>query len=184
MSDSDSFAKKIKELSGPEVQFTDDFFEQSFVEVASLRSLKQGAAEGSKRTITDDYNPQDIDDEWLEQPDDESYDGQLAVDVYQTADAIIITSTVAGVRGEDLDVQMNGDMVTIKGRRRDPGKKIPADDYFLQECYWGGFSRSVILPVDIQHEKIEATLENGILTISLPKSARSRNGKIDVLEVS
>ncbi len=183
MEDTQSFAKKIKELSVEEVQYTEDFFKNSIAEHSSLRALKQGAAQGSKRTITEEYDAKDIDEEWLQTDTEESFDGQLAVDVFQTEQEILITSTVAGVKKEDLDVQMHGDMITIKGRRRDPAKDVPDDDYFLRECYWGGFSRSVILPVDIQHDKIEASLENGILTIRLPKSKRSRNGKIEVIEV-
>lgn len=102
---------------------------------------------------------------WLE---DENYEGQLSVDVYQTKNDIIIKSTIAGVRPENLDISIVNDMITVKGtRQKDAG--IKKDDYFYQECYWGGFSRSIILPMEVQQNKIEATLEDGILTIKLPK---------------
>ncbi len=186
MSESETFAKKIKELSIEEVEYTDDFFigttEEKSSEDDTLLALKKGASQGAKRTITDHYSAKNIDADWLENSE-ESFEGQLAVDVFQTKNSIIITSTVAGVKAENLDVQMHGDMITIKGRRHDPAADAEESDFFIKECYWGGFSRSIILPVDIQHDKISATMENGILTITLPKSKRAKNGKIAVVEV-
>lgn len=97
------------------------------------------------------------------------YDGQLAVDVYQTPTEIIITSPIAGVAPEDLDIAVNGDVVTIRGRRRQE-HVTEEHDYLFQECYWGGFSRSVILPVDVQADRVTAQLRSGILTVTLPKT--------------
>ncbi|MFA6467109.1 MAG: Hsp20/alpha crystallin family protein [Patescibacteria group bacterium] len=105
-------------------------------------------------------------------------DGQLSVDVYQDASSIYIKSTIAGVEPEDIDISFDNDMITIRGKRRQD-RKIRAEDYFYQECYWGGFSRSIILPVDVQEEKIKATIKNGILTIELPK-AKKRDINITV----
>ncbi|MFC1597966.1 Hsp20/alpha crystallin family protein [Patescibacteria group bacterium] len=179
----ETFAKKIKELTADEIEYTEDFFKHSFGEGDNqLSTVKQSASSGSKRNISAQYGDKDIDEEWLQE--DDSFDGQLAVDVFQTDDSIVITSTVAGVRIQDLEIDMNGDMITIRGRRQSKCDDIQDDDYFIRECFWGGFSRSVILPVDVQHDKIEATLENGILTITLPKAARSRNGKIEVKDIS
>lgn len=117
-------------------------------------------------------------EEWFGQ----SYDGQLSVDVFQTNKEIIVQAAVAGVRSEDLDLELANDMITIKGVRR---MKIPVadDDYLIRECYFGGFSRSIILPVDIQHDKVRATLELGLLTVVLPKSNRPRHSKITVQEI-
>ena len=105
-------------------------------------------------------------------------DGQLSVDVYQDARSIYIKSTIAGVEPEDIDISFDNDMITIRGKRRQD-RTIRAEDYFYQECYWGGFSRSIILPVDVQEEKIKATIKNGILTIELPK-AKKRDINITV----
>ena len=106
-------------------------------------------------------------------------EGQLTIDVYQTDSDIVIKSTIAGVKPEDLDVQINNDMVIIKGERvRDD--KIKDEDYYYQECYWGAFSRSIILPVDVQANKAEATMKNGILTIRLPKADSAQSRKIQV----
>jgi HSP20 family protein len=113
----------------------------------------------------------------------ESFDGQLTVDVYQTDKDIIIQAAVAGVRGEDLDLELSNDMVTIKGIRR-MKYEVADDDYLIRECYFGGFSRSIILPVDILHDKVRATLELGLLTVILPKSNKSRHSKISVQEIN
>jgi HSP20 family protein len=99
----------------------------------------------------------------------EEQEGQLTVDVYQTPEAIVIKSTIAGVRPEDLDVSITNDMVTIRGTRRHD-EEVREEDYFYRECYWGSFSRSIILPVDIVAEKADASLKDGILTIRIPKA--------------
>ena len=113
-----------------------------------------------------------------QQQQDES-EGQLTIDVYQTDNDIVIKSTIAGVKPEDLDVSINNDMITIRGERKQD-EQINTENYYYQECYWGGFSRSVILPVDVLPEKIEASMKNGILTIRLPKAATDRTKKIQV----
>ncbi len=113
-------------------------------------------------------------EEWLS-----DYEGQLNIDMYQTKDNVIIKSTIAGVRPEDMDITVANDMVTIKGARRRE-EQISEDDYFYQECYWGNFSRSVIIPVDIDSEHIEADLKDGILTVVVPKAAKAKTKKIKV----
>lgn len=113
--------------------------------------------------------------DWLE----ERYDGQLAVDVYQTPEHVVIQSTVAGVKPEDLDVAISNDLVTIRGVRRRE-YDVADEDYFTQECYWGGFSRSIVLPVDVHSDKADASMKNGILTISLPKIKTARTQVVKV----
>ena len=106
-------------------------------------------------------------------------EGQLTIDVYQTEMEIVIKSTIAGVKPEDLDVTINNDMVTIKGDRKNE-EVVDNGNYYYQECYWGGFSRSVLLPVDVIPEKADAALKNGILTIRLPKADTTKVKKIQV----
>jgi len=106
-------------------------------------------------------------------------EGQLTIDVYQTEGEIVIKSTIAGVKPEDLDVSIDNDMVTIKGERKNE-EEITGENYYYQECYWGTFSRSVVLPVDVIAEKAEASLKNGILTIRLPKADTTKAKKIQV----
>ena len=106
-------------------------------------------------------------------------EGQLLIDVYQDEENIYVRSTIAGVEADDIDISLNNYLLTIRGKRK---KDIAFDehDYFYQECYWGSFSRSVILPVEIIQEKIQATLKKGILVIKLPKSDKKLNIPIKV----
>ncbi len=114
------------------------------------------------------------DEDWMT-----DYEGALNIDMYQTKDNVIIKSTIAGVRPDDIDITVANDMVTINGSRKRE-EKISDDDYFYQECYWGGFSRSVIVPVDIDSEQIEADLKDGILTVVIPKAAKAKTKKVKV----
>lgn len=109
----------------------------------------------------------------------EGEEGQLTIDVYQTEGDIVIKSTVAGVSPDDLDITVTGDMVTIRGERQ-PDEEIPQENYYYQECYWGPFSRSVILPVDVDADRIDAAMKNGVLTIRLPKIEKEKTRKLKV----
>lgn len=106
-------------------------------------------------------------------------EGQLAIDVYQTDGEIVIESTVAGAKKEDLDIMVTPDSVTIKGKR-ERQNKTGDEDYFYQECYWGRFARSVILPQEIDPEKATSTFKNGVLVIRLPKLKRGEAKKLKV----
>ena len=120
--------------------------------------------------------PQTNEEQWLP----ESYEeGQLAIDVYQTKNNIIVKSTIAGVKPEDIDISINNDMLTIRGKR-EMTETVSEDDYFYQECYWGGFSRSIILPNEVKTDKIEAEIENGVLTVTLPKTQTNKQISIKV----
>ena len=116
---------------------------------------------------------------WL---NDDSYEeGQLSIDVYEKQNKLIVKSTIAGVKPDDIDISINNDMLTIRGKREDT-EKIEDDQYLYRECYWGAFSRSVILPVEVQADKIDASLENGVLTIALPKIKNAKQINIKVTE--
>lgn len=104
----------------------------------------------------------------LIKPDESSLEGHLTVDVYQNTDEIIIQSAVAGVKGEDLDLDIAKDSVTIKGFRQKPDG-LPISQSLHQELHWGKFSRSVILPADVDMDQAKASIKNGLLTIRLPK---------------
>ncbi|MCR4280567.1 MAG: Hsp20/alpha crystallin family protein [Candidatus Komeilibacteria bacterium] len=132
-----------------------------------------------KKEVTDQDQPNFLEPDNQEWISDEDYEGQLSVDVYENEDNIVIKSTIAGVRNEDIDISVSNEMVTIKGRRQQQ-EDVPAENYFTQECYWGGFSRSVILPVEIQADKVNASLKNGVLKIELPKAAKSKEVSIKV----
>ena len=98
-------------------------------------------------------------------------DGHLTVDVFQNGNDIVIQSTIAGADPNDIDISITKDMVTIRGRRIND-EKIKTSDYYHRELYWGSFSRSIILPADIDPDKSKASMKNGVLTIRLPKSEK------------
>ena len=106
-------------------------------------------------------------------------EGQLTIDLYQTPDEITLESPIAGVKPEDLDIAITSESVTIKGKR-EKEKRVKDEDYFYQECYWGRFARSIILPQEVDAEKSEASIKNGVLIIKLPKLNRQRSKKIKV----
>ena len=99
--------------------------------------------------------------------------GQLALDIYQTAADLIVEAPIAGVDPEDLDISIQDDVLTIRGKRV-RCQDIDSDDLIYQECHWGEFSRSIVLPMDVVSERVEATLKNGILSIRMPKAQPNR----------
>jgi HSP20 family protein len=117
------------------------------------------------------------DGRWMPMADYE--EGQLSIDVYETEKNIVIRSTIAGVKPEDLDITIDHDMLTIRGKRHDECEE-KGREYLYRECYWGSFSRSVILPVEVDEKKIDATLESGVLTISLKKIKKSNKVGVKV----
>ena len=112
-------------------------------------------------------------------PDEkEKNEGQLVLDVFQTDDDIVIQSTIAGVSQKDIDISITNDMVTIRGsRKRDSNL---SSNYYHQELFWGPFSRSVILPAEIDSDNVKASIKNGMLTISLPKAEKLKTKKINI----
>jgi len=108
-------------------------------------------------------------------------EGQLTVDVYQTDKEIIIQSAIAGIEPENLDITIENDLVIIRGNRE---RKFIEEkkNYFYQECYWGRFSREIILPAEVDGSRAKATMEKGVLTIRMPKIEREKKRKIAVRE--
>ncbi len=118
----------------------------------------------------------DENDAW----DDEPVAGQLAVDVYETKEKLFVKGRVAGVNKNELDVSISDNTLTIKGTLSS-GTEDGVENYFLQECYWGEFSRSIVLPVPVKEDEIEAVLKDGVLTISFSKLKQDTVKKIQVL---
>jgi HSP20 family molecular chaperone IbpA len=128
----------------------------------------RGGSERAERTVA-------AKDEWVE----EEAEGQLTVDVYQTQGDIYIKTMIAGVKPDDLDISITRDMVTLKGKR-EAVREVSEDDYFFRELYWGSFSRTILLPQEIDVEAAEATEKYGLLTIKLPKIDKGRQTKLRV----
>lgn len=121
-------------------------------------------------------------DEEDEEVDVDMEEGELSVDVYQTGTEIIIEAMVAGVKPEDLHLSITRDMVTIKGRR-DGNTQVTHDDYFYKELYWGTFTRTILLPHEVEIEEAEAVEKHGLLIIRLPKVDKARQTKLKVKSI-
>ena len=111
--------------------------------------------------------------EKLQQEKDESTEGQLALDIYQTAADIVILAPIAGVKLNDINVAVTEDVLTIKGKRN-LEFDVPEEDYFTQECFWGDFSRSIVLPAAVDTTRISATFKDAVLKITIPKSEKTK----------
>ncbi len=103
----------------------------------------------------------------------EEAEGQLTVDVFQDEDNIYVQSAVAGIDSDNLLVNITKEAVTIRGRR-EKTHKVSEDSYFYQECFWGSFSRSIVLPEEVDPDRSTASLKNGVLTVKMPKFDRKR----------
>lgn len=110
-------------------------------------------------------------------------EGQLVIDVYETERDLIVQAAISGIKTEDLDISLENDMLIIKGERLDPNR-AKSKKYFVQECYFGPFSREIILPREIDTSKIKAEIKEGILTIKMPKIERAKNKRINLDEES
>jgi HSP20 family protein len=106
-------------------------------------------------------------------------EGQLTVDVYQTPSEIVVESAIAGVKPDDIDINVTADSVSIKGSRNRE-KEVSDEDYLYQECYWGRFARSIILPQEVDPENADVVFKNGILTIRLPKVNKKKTTRLKV----
>ena len=108
-------------------------------------------------------------------------EGQLSVDIFRSENYLIIRSPLAGAHLDQIDISVHGDLLTIRGTRS-MGEIINEDDWFHRECYWGAFSRSIILPLDVYTEKAEASLQDGLLTIRLP--IRTSTHRLSIKNIS
>ncbi len=110
---------------------------------------------------------------------EEEFPGQLAVDVYETTDKLIVKARTAGVNKEDLDVSISDGILTISGTLSS-GDETDAVNWHIQECYWGEFNRTLALPVSVKEEEVEAVLKDGVLTISFSKVKQEQAKKIQI----
>lgn len=130
--------------------------------------------------MTDDGDPpaqtteEPGDDDW-----DENMPGQLAVDVYETKEKLYVKARTAGVNKQELDVSIADNTLSIRGTLS-AGNEEEVENYFVQECYWGEFSRSIALPVPVKEDEVEAMLKDGVLTISFTKVKQDTVKKIPI----
>src|SRR3990167_5916553 len=116
---------------------------------------------------------------WME---DETEEAELAVDVYETATDIVVQTMVAGVRPEDLELTIARDMITIHGKREE-FLNIDEENYFTKELYWGSFSRTILLPQEVEPEEAEATEKHGLLSIRLQKVDKEKKTNVKVRSI-
>lgn len=143
----------------------DDFFDDKTAEHAVFEG--EGAERHAHVSTRDD-------DTIAEEPA-----GELAVDVYETPDAIVVKALVAGVQPQSIDIALTREMLTISGQREDE-RESEEDGYFQKELYWGAFSRTIILPEEVDVDLAEATEKHGILMIRLPKINKKKQTKLKV----
>jgi len=151
----------------------DDGYEEEYEQVEEPRRVRHERYEEEVPV----EEPVQQDEGWLEEG--AGVEGQLTVDVFQTPDEIVIRSIVAGVRPEDVDISISRDMVTIRGMREEH-KEVSDDNYFHKELYWGSFSRTVLLPAEVEVEEAQAAEKYGLLTIRLPKIDKEKQTKLKV----
>lgn len=116
-------------------------------------------------------------EEWM---GDET-EGQLSIDVYQDAQSIYLIAPIAGVKAGDVDISITDEVITIRGERK-AGHDFPEESHFTQECYWGPFSRSYVLPIAVNSEESKASLKDGLLRIEIPKDAKVKTKVIKINE--
>jgi len=109
-----------------------------------------------------------------------SSEGQLAIDIYETENNLVLRTAIAGINSEDLDISIENDMIIIKGIREEPETDEKIKNYFYQECHWGPFSRQIIPPEEIDTSKAVAKMDKGILIITIPKIEKIKTRKIKI----
>ncbi|MBL4644456.1 MAG: Hsp20/alpha crystallin family protein [Candidatus Pacebacteria bacterium] len=117
--------------------------------------------------------------QWEQENEEEVQEGELSVDIYQTADSIVVKALVAGVNPNTIDISLTRDMVTIRGSREEH-KEVEQENYFYKELYWGSFARTILLPEEVDVDEADASTNHGILVIRLPKINKDRKTKLKV----
>lgn len=175
-----SFFDKLKDSIGVE-DIEPEPEEEKEEEKKKSPKKKVAAKTVKKIAVKDGSKPEKEEEEKKKRESDwfEESDGELAIDVYQTKNEIVVQTAVAGVKADDLDVSIENDLVTIAGKR-ESHEVEEEKNYFFQECYWGAFSREIILPEEVDASRAEAMFKDGILTLRLPKTKRQKTKKIKV----
>ena len=120
-----------------------------------------------------------VDEDMTNEPEDE-FPGQLAVDVYETEEHLVVKARTAGVDKDDLDVSISEGILTISGTLSS-GDDSDATNWHIQECYWGEFSRTLALPVAVKEDEAKASLKDGVLSVSFPKVQQEAAKKIQIM---
>ncbi len=141
--------------------------------VQEKKPTKSETPPPSKKETTKPKKQEEAQEQWIPG----GVVGQLSVDMYDAGDSLVLISTAAGINSEDIDVTVEPDLITIRGERKREEKN--SKNYFHQECFWGKFSRTLVLPVPVKPDGVRANIKNGILTIYLAK-AKEREKTVKV----
>jgi HSP20 family protein len=146
----------------------DDLLMEDELAAAFLNDDDDAQVGDNQTQVQDDAN-------WEE---DEGVPGQLAVDVYETTERLVVKARTAGVNKQDLDVSISDGILTISGTLSSGDDDV--ENWHIQECYWGDFSRTIALPVAVKEEEVEALLKDGVLTVSFFKVKQEQARKIQI----
>ena len=175
----------FERLSGS-VPISDDYdaFEDDFVpQQQPIRKMSAAAPSMAPNAMPSATVPQPQQHHsTVAQLDEEKSEGQLPVDVYQTAGEIVIRTFIAGVRPDEISLSLSRDMVVIEGAREERDA-VNDEDYFIRELFWGSFSRTILLPQEVDVDNASAGAKDGLLTIVMPKLDKSRQTKLKVKSV-
>ena len=177
-----SFFEKLRSSMGVEEE---EYEEQELKEEPKQKKGKKEDEEKSKKVRVKAPPAKQDEEQKVELTEEEQSpdwfepEGELAVDVYQADGEIVIQSTIAGIKPEDLDISIENDVVTITGERKNQTEE-KGKNYFYQECYWGAFSRQIILPEEVDPSRAEATMKEGVFTLRIPIVERKKIRKIKV----
>ncbi len=167
-----SFFEKLKNSMGIEMEEEEKMEKSSSAKASEGKQVNKIQVKGSS-PAQETRVAKTSEDDWFEP------EGELAVDVYETGDDITIQATIAGVNPDDLDISIENDVVTITGERTNTQTE-EGKNYFYQECYWGAFSRQIVLPSEVDGNRAEASIKNGVFTLKIPKVERKKLRKIKV----
>lgn len=169
-------ARRSKQPDSEDLLMEDElaaaFLEDDGGQTADPDDVADDAAQQGDGPVAEDSG------DWDE--DEAAVPGQLAVDVYESKEKLFVKARTAGVNKNDLDVSISDNVLTIRGTLSS-GDEIEAENYHIQECYWGEFSRSITLPVSVKEDEIEAVLKDGVLTIAFNKLKQDTVKKIQVV---
>lgn len=149
--------------------------------VLSKKFKKLAAARPVEKKIPVKEGDSNLPNLSVEENQDAFEEGQLSVDVFQTPTEIVVVAPVAGVKKQDIQVTLTDEVLTIRGKRNFV-YEIERDHYFTRECFWGNFTRSIILPESIDTSKVKATFKEGIVTVRIPKVEKIRTRTIEIRE--
>ena len=160
---------------------SDDLLMEDDIAAAFLGGDDEVAAQTAEPTavaVEEEQAVESTDDEWVDADD---FPGQLAVDVYETADKLVVKARTAGISKSDLDVSISDNILTISGVLSG-GEDEQTTRWHIQECYWGEFSRTIALPVQVREDEnsVKAELKDGVLTITFEKEEVATPKKIAI----